>query len=82
MADQFDRALARILTIALQRGLARRRRARVRRGRPRVEDVFAIDFSQPLPARETQLPRGLVPGMILAAVSLAALALTRLLRAG
>ena len=81
MADQFDRALARILTIALQRGLARRRRARVRGGRPRV-DVFAIDFSQPLPARETRLPRGLVPGMILAAVSLAALALTRLLRAG
>jgi len=81
VVDQFDRALARILTIAVQRGLARRRRAQMRRGRPRM-DLFALDFSQPLPERETRLPRGLVPALVIGALSLVVLVLARMLRAG
>lgn len=74
--DQFDRALTRLVAGGLRRGLARQRR-----GRPRL-DVMALDFSKPLPVRETRIPAGVVVGLVVAAGCFAALVLASLLRAG
>jgi hypothetical protein len=74
--DQFDRALTRLVAGSLRRGLARQRR-----GRPR-KDVMAMDFSKPLPTRETRLPAGVVVGLLVALGCFTALALASLLRAG
>jgi hypothetical protein len=74
--DQFDRALTRVVAGAVRRGLARQRR-----GKPRL-DVMAMDFSRPLPARETRIPGGVIIGLVVAVGCFAALLLARLLRAG
>ena len=74
--DQFDRALTRLVAGAVRRGLARQRR-----GKPRL-DVMAIDFSRPLPERETRVPTAVVVGLVVAAGCVAALVLSTLLRAG
>jgi hypothetical protein len=74
--DQFDRALTRVVAGAVRRGLARQRR-----GKPRL-DVMAMDFSKPLPARETPVPAGVVVGLVVAVGCVAALVLASLLRAG